>query len=90
MVRPQDVKTVKGLVSDLQTQYKDKYGNPVMISVVEGLSQDSSGGIQLVSHQEKIVIDNTLEQRLRLIEELMLPIIRTDLFGPNPNRRFFT
>lgn len=37
----------------------------------------------------KIKVNNTLEERLRILEEKMLPEIRTDLFGNNVNRKFF-
>lgn len=89
VARPQDVSVLEGLLSDIQAKYKQTYGKPVSLSVAEGLPKDSSGGVKLVSHEDKITIDNSLEERLRLIEEQMLPIIRTDLFGPNPNRHFF-
>ena len=36
----------------------------------------------------KIKISNTLEARLTMMAELMLPQVRTALFGPNPNRKF--
>lgn len=89
VTRPQDVSVLEGLISTIQSKYKEIYGKPVSLTATEGLLRDSSGGVKLVSHDEKITIDNTLEERLRLIEEQMLPIIRTDLFGPNPNRHFF-
>lgn len=89
VVRPQDVSVLQGLVSQIQDEYKKTFGKPVSLTVIEGLQKDSSGGVKLVSHEDKITIDNTLEARLHLIEERMLPIIRTDLFGPNPNRHFY-
>lgn len=36
----------------------------------------------------KIEINNTFEERLRLLEHDALPSIRTTLFGENKNRRF--
>ena len=36
----------------------------------------------------KIDINNTLEERLKLLETDALPMIRTTLFGKNQNRRF--
>ncbi|KAJ2968464.1 hypothetical protein NUW54_g13209 [Trametes sanguinea] len=47
----------------------------------------SAGGVKLVSGTERITLDNTLDERLRLLEDRMLPEIRADLFGPNPNHR---
>ena len=75
------------------------------------LSEYSAGGVRLISGNERITIDNTLDERLRLLEEQvryrhaarysrmlltlgfnlqMLPEIRTDLFGLNENRKFYT
>jgi V-type H+-transporting ATPase subunit E len=36
----------------------------------------------------KIEINNTLDERLKLLEVDALPSIRHTLFGDNPNRRF--
>jgi V-type H+-transporting ATPase subunit E len=36
----------------------------------------------------KIDINNTFEERLRLLETDALPSIRTTLFGENQNRKF--
>lgn len=38
--------------------------------------------------QGKITVDNTLEERLRLLEDQALPELRTALFGSNPDRKF--
>lgn len=42
----------------------------------------------MVGYNNRIVVDNTLDERLKLLEENMLPEIRTKLFGANPNRAF--
>lgn len=36
----------------------------------------------------RIDINNTLDERLRLLETDALPMIRTSLFGKNENRKF--
>ncbi|KAI6026516.1 ATPase V1 A1 complex subunit E [Pisolithus microcarpus] len=54
------------------------------------LEENSAGGIKLASGNKRITIDNTLDERLRLLEDKMLPEIRVDLFGPNLNRKFYT
>jgi V-type H+-transporting ATPase subunit E len=48
----------------------------------------SAGGISVVGGGGKIDIDNTLEERLRLLEVDALPRVRVSLFGKNENRRF--
>lgn len=73
----------------------------------------SAGGVKLVSGTSRITLDNTLDERLRLLEDRvrnsfrlptsplltlphpalctqMLPEIRNNLFGPNPNRKFYS
>lgn len=44
--------------------------------------------MSIVGGNGKIDINNTFEERLRLLEEDALPSIRTTLFGENKNRKF--
>lgn len=37
----------------------------------------------------KIEINNTFDERLKLLEDTALPSIRTALFGENVNRKFY-
>ena len=37
----------------------------------------------------KIDINNTFEERLKLLEQDALPAMRNALFGPNENRKFY-
>ncbi len=48
-----------------------------------------SGGISIVGGNGKIDINNTLDERLKLLESDALPMVRTRLFGKNDNRRFY-
>lgn len=48
-----------------------------------------SGGVSIVGGGGKIDINNTLEERLKLLETDALPMVRTTLFGKNENRRFY-
>lgn len=59
------------------------------IIVVDGLTGYSSGGISIVGGNGKIDINNTFEERLRLLETDALPMVRTSLFGKNENRKFY-
>ncbi|XP_025097125.1 V-type proton ATPase subunit E-like [Pomacea canaliculata] len=52
------------------------------------LGDDISGGVVCSSRSEKITVYNTLDSRLDLICQQMLPELRDILFGHNPNRRF--
>ena len=47
-----------------------------------------SGGVSIVGGNGKIDINNTLDERLRLLESDALPMVRESLFGKNENRRF--
>jgi len=48
----------------------------------------SAGGITISGSGGKIDINNTLEERLKLLETDALPSIRVILFGENENRKF--
>lgn len=49
----------------------------------------SAGGVFIVGGQGKIEINNTFEERLRLLEIDALPAVRETLFGKNQNRKFY-
>ena len=48
----------------------------------------SSGGVTILNGTGKIDINNTFEERLKLLETDALPSVRTTLFGENKNRKF--
>jgi len=52
-------------------------------------NQSRSGGVSIVGGNGKIDINNTLDERLKLLESDALPMVRTSLFGKNENRRFY-
>ena len=86
-VRSGDVQLAQSAAKDAEAAFKDKSGRDTKVEVKEGLSKDSAGGVVLSGHGGRIKINNTLEERLRLLEDRMLPEIRLDLFGPNENRK---
>lgn len=114
IARQKDAELVKSSVEEAKKKFKDISGRSVEIQVKHDLKKDSSGGVVLYGHGGRIKIDNTLDARLKLLEEQvstrdgggvdclsrladdcllfaqMLPEIRLDLFGPNPNRKFTT
>lgn len=49
----------------------------------------SAGGVFVVGGGGKIDINNTIEERLVLLQDNALPSIRTELFGKNENRKFY-
>ncbi|KAG9334447.1 hypothetical protein JZ751_007644 [Albula glossodonta] len=52
------------------------------------LSPEISGGIEIYNADGKIKVSNTLESRLDLMAQQMMPEIRVALFGANQNRKF--
>ncbi|KAI0746836.1 ATPase V1/A1 complex subunit E [Daedaleopsis nitida] len=88
--RAKDVTIAQSAADGAAKQYKEISGRSVKVTVQGSLSDDIAGGVKLVSGTERITLDNTLDERLRLLEDRMLPEIRRDLFGTNPNRKFYT
>ncbi|PWY97231.1 ATPase, V1/A1 complex, subunit E [Testicularia cyperi] len=86
-VKSGDVQLAQDAAKEAEKAFKDKSGKETSVSVQEGLGKDSAGGVVLAGHSGKIVVNNTLDERLRLLEDRMLPEIRLDLFGPNQNRK---
>jgi V-type H+-transporting ATPase subunit E len=52
------------------------------------LNPDIAGGVEVYAREGKIKVVSTLESRLDLISQQMIPEIRNYLFGRNPNRKF--
>ncbi|KIY47753.1 ATPase, V1/A1 complex, subunit E [Fistulina hepatica ATCC 64428] len=90
LCRKKDVNIAKTAAVNAAKQYNEISGREVSHKVIGSLSDDSAGGVKLVSGSGRITLDNTLDERLRLLEDRMLPEIRRDLFGPNENRKFYT
>lgn len=88
--RSTDVQTVQKAAKEAESAFKEKSGRQTSVEVKEGLEKESHGGIILSGHGGRIKINQTLDERLRLLEDRMLPEIRMDLFGPNENRKFYT
>ncbi|KIJ39910.1 hypothetical protein M422DRAFT_780918 [Sphaerobolus stellatus SS14] len=86
--RKKDTSLAGRAAEGAKAQYKEISGRDISIKVEGSLSDESAGGVQLVSGNGRITIDNTLDERLRLLEDRMLPEIRRDLFGSNDNRKF--
>lgn len=89
-VRQQDEAIVNEILSDCVAQYKEKIGKDVQLKIDKEnyLPPNTCGGIELQAQKDRIKISNTLESRLDLIAQQLLPEIRCALFGRNPNRKF--
>ncbi|KAJ7349465.1 ATPase V1/A1 complex subunit E [Mycena albidolilacea] len=88
--RKRDVALAEQAAAGAAETYKQLSGRDISFNVEGTLSDDGAGGVKLVSGSKRITLDNTLDERLRLLEDRMLPEIRHDLFGGNPNRKFYT
>ncbi|KAI1077045.1 ATPase, V1/A1 complex, subunit E [Whalleya microplaca] len=89
--RKVDYATLKDAIKDAEQEYKSKTGQETKVTIDEEspLPEDSAGGISIVGGQGKIDINNTFEERLRLLQTSGLPAVRETLFGKNPNRKFY-
>uniref|UniRef100_A0A8D0CVE7 ATPase H+ transporting V1 subunit E1a n=1 Tax=Sander lucioperca TaxID=283035 RepID=A0A8D0CVE7_SANLU len=89
--RQQDVEMVQvRLINKIIPIYKEavKRNIVVKIDLERFLPSGICGGVEVYNDNGKIKVSNTLENRLELIAQQMMPEIRVDLFGANPNRKF--
>ncbi|KAI1811078.1 ATPase, V1/A1 complex, subunit E [Poronia punctata] len=89
--RKGDAGLVKEVAEEAEKEYEEKTGKTAKLVLDEEdpLPEESSGGVFIIGGNGKIEINNTLEERLRLLQSSALPAVRKALFGPNPNRKFF-
>jgi len=88
--RSKDVDVVTIASESAGRQYSEISGRKINFEVDGSLSNNGAGGVKLLNGSRRITIDNTLDERLGLLEHSMLPEIRKDLFGANENRKFYT
>jgi len=89
-VRSQDRNLIQQVFPIVQTKYRDATGKEVNLKIDDEthLPSEATGGIELYAQRGKIRINNTLEARLDLIAQQLVPEIRNALFGRNVNRKF--
>ena len=89
-VRQVDLSLVDSIIEPIQDAYKQITKKDVAIKIDQDnfLSPDSCGGVDLYAAKGRIKVSNTLETRLELIAQKLIPEIRSALFGSNPNRKF--
>jgi len=96
--RKVDEALVESILSECVEDYKKRAGkglNAVLDKVnylappkSENSNNYCSGGIVVVGYNGRIVCDNTLDQRLLLAYEGLLPKIRVSLFGASETRKY--
>jgi len=91
IVRKSDIDLASNAIKVASQSYKEttKRNIEVELDKENNLPDDGAGGIILTSHFGRIRINNTLEERLLLGQEELLPEIRVLLFGHSPNRKHF-
>ncbi|KAJ8682711.1 hypothetical protein QAD02_018503 [Eretmocerus hayati] len=88
--RQADHPLIESLIPGIQQEYKNVVKKDINLKLDQEnfLAADSCGGVELLAARGRIKITNTLENRLELIAQKLIPEIRTALFGRNTNRRF--
>lgn len=88
--RQTDAQIIQNVLPSSVEQYKRETGKDVVVTLdtENFLPADSTGGIELTALQGRIKVVNTLESRLEMIAQQLVPAIRTALFGANTNRKF--
>ncbi|KAI5705352.1 V-type proton ATPase subunit E-like [Diaphorina citri] len=88
--REVDKDIVNAVLPNVAKAYQDVAGKEVNLKLDNDqfLPVDTTGGIELLAQRGKIKISNTLEARLELIAQQIIPDIRVAIFGRNPNRKF--
>lgn len=89
-VRQADVTLVESILPEIQDKYKEvsKKETHIKVDQENFIQADGCGGVELYAAKGKIKISNTLESRLELIAQQLVPELRSALFGRNPNRKF--
>jgi len=89
--RKKDADLVKSLIPEVtaDAQKKLKLNVKLTLDESEFLTEESLGGVVLLCQNDRIKCMNSLKNRLDGLAEMMLPQIRTMLYGPSPNRKFF-
>ncbi|XP_035390487.1 V-type proton ATPase subunit E 1 [Electrophorus electricus] len=88
--RKQDLSLVQASVQKNIPIYKAAVKNNLEVRIDQDnfLSPEVSGGVEIFNADGKIKVSNTLESRLELLAQQMMPEIRVALFGANQNRKF--
>uniref|UniRef100_UPI00398E7522 V-type proton ATPase subunit E 1-like n=1 Tax=Pristiophorus japonicus TaxID=55135 RepID=UPI00398E7522 len=88
--RKQDTAAVTTSINKNVPIYKNSINKDIDIHIDQEtfLPEDIAGGVEMYNYTGKIKVSNTLESRLDLIAQQMMPEIRVALFGVNQNRKF--
>lgn len=87
--RKADAKAVKDAIPAATKFYEEKTGKSISIELSDVTLEDSiAGGIVITNASGKIEVNNTFEERLKILSQQSLPAIRLGIFGPSASRKF--
>lgn len=88
--RQADTNIIKNMLPQAVEDYEKQTGKSIVVKLDTDsfLPADTCGGVELTALNGRIRVPNTLESRLDLISQQLIPEIRTALFGRNVNRKF--
>ncbi|KAK7080301.1 hypothetical protein SK128_016098 [Halocaridina rubra] len=88
--RKVDQNAMNEIIPIALAEYKNQSGRTcnLIVDTANWLPAELCGGIELITQGNRIKVTNTLEARLDMLAQQMLPEIRGMLFGANPNRKF--
>lgn len=85
-VKDADRQIMEQCIPDVENQFQTKSGSTCKLSLGDPLSSECAGGVIVTAFEDRIVCNNTLDQRLKLAFEQNLPTIRKTLL-PTTSRR---
>ena len=90
-VRESDVAVTKEAAEVATENFEKKASFAVKFTVDDKnfLSKDLAGGVIVTNDTGRISVNNTLDERLKLVSESALPAIKLEMFGPSQSRKFF-
>jgi len=88
--RQADLELVQQLLPGCLDELTKTWGDKTQVTIDKDnfLPPDSAGGVEVLTKGGRIRVSSTLESRLDLIANQMIPEIRSTLFGVNQNRKF--
>ncbi|CAM4800247.1 unnamed protein product [Rotaria magnacalcarata] len=90
--RQDDYGLVQRLIPDAIRRYKQILQKENINTTIDDknfLADNIAGGVEFYALEGKIKVSNTIETRLEMIFNQMLPEIRQDLFGINEHRKYY-
>ncbi|CCF58390.1 hypothetical protein KAFR_0E02370 [Kazachstania africana CBS 2517] len=82
---------VESLLDDVKEEYKKHFTKDLEIVISDDYLSESvfMGGVIVSDSKGKIELNNTLDERLNLLNHAALPAIRLEMFGISKTRKFF-